>query len=382
MAEKVLLVDDEEQVLHGYHRVLHRRFELEVAMGGLQALQAMEQHGPFAVLVADMRMPGMSGLDLLQSAQALSPDTTRIMLTGNLDLQTAMDAINHGQVFRFLTKPCTPEHLTEAIQAGLRQHQLVVAEQELLQHTLMGSLQVFTDLLSGLDPEYYGRGRVLRERAVLLARALRFEPEWDLETAALLLPLGRLTLPPEFLARLKSGAPLDLRDRTRLERVPESGAQLLAGIPRLGEVARMIRYHAKGYDGSGSPDDGVRGEALPMGARILKVLHDFTELELKRMSRRVSLEELALHEARYDRRVLQALYAQFGTPAATRVPGERRCAVEDLGEGMVLAHSLATRTGRVVLCAGVRLGPAHLMLLRDVADILDVQEPVVVMDQD
>jgi len=164
--------------------------------------------------------------------------------------------------------------------------------------------------------------------------------------------------------------------------VPESGAQLLAGIPRLGEVARMIRYHAKGYDGSGSPDDGVRGEALPMGARILKVLHDFTELELKRMSRRVSLEELALHEARYDRRVLQALYAQFGTPAATRVPGERRCAVEDLGEGMVLAHSLATRTGRVVLCAGVRLGPAHLMLLRDVADILDVQEPVVVMDQD
>jgi CheY-like chemotaxis protein len=215
MAEKVLLVDDEEQVLHGYHRVLHRRFELEVAMGGLQALQAMEQHGPFAVLVADMRMPGMSGLDLLQSAQALSPDTTRIMLTGNLDLQTAMDAINHGQVFRFLTKPCTPEHLTEAIQAGLRQHQLVVAEQELLQHTLMGSLQVFTDLLSGLDPEYYGRGRVLRERAVLLARALRFEPEWDLETAALLLPLGRLTLPPEFLARLKSGAPLDLRDRTR-----------------------------------------------------------------------------------------------------------------------------------------------------------------------
>jgi response regulator RpfG family c-di-GMP phosphodiesterase len=379
MAEKVLLVDDEEQVLHGYHRVLRGRFELEVAMGGLQALQAMEHHGPFAVLVADMRMPGMSGLDLLQSAQELSPDTTRIMLTGNLDLQTAMDAINHGQVFRFLTKPCTPEHLTEAIQAGLRQHQLVVAEQELLQHTLMGSLQVFTDLLSGLDPEYYGRGRMLRERAVLLARALHFEPEWDLETAALLLPIGRLTLPPEFLARLKSGAPLDLRDRARLERVPETGAQLLAGIPRLAEVARMIRYHTKGYDGSGGPDDGVQGEALPMGARILKVLHDFTELELKRLSRKVALEEMALHEARYDRRVLQALYAQFGTPAATRVPGEWRCAVEDLREGMVLARNLATRSGRPVLCAGVRLGPAHLMLLRDVADILDVQEPVVVV---
>ena len=373
MAEKVLLVDDEEHVLHGYHRVLHRQFHLEMAQGGLQALQAIEGHGPFAVIVADQRMPGMTGLDLLQEAARLTPDTTRIMLTGNLDQQTAVDAVNQGQVFRFLTKPCGPELLAATIQAGIRQHQLVIAEHELLEQTLMGSLQVLTDLLSTLDPESFGRGRMLRERAVALARALRYEPEWDLETAALLLPIGRIALPPEFLAKVKSGAALDLRERTLLDRVPETGAQLLANIPRLGLVARIIRYQAKGYDDSGLPADGVRGEELPVGARILKVLNDFTTLELKRKSRRVALEELALQARRYDPRVLQALFAQFGSP---ETPIESTCSVEDLGEGMVLARNVLTRSGRPVLLAGLRLGAAHLLLLRDLVEILDIQEPL------
>jgi response regulator RpfG family c-di-GMP phosphodiesterase len=321
----------------------------------------------------------MTGLDLLRSAQELTPDATRIMLTGNLDLKTAMDAVNLGQVFRFLTKPCSPEHLAEVIQAGLRQHQLVIAEKELLEQTLMGSLQVLTDLLSTLDPEAFGRGRMLRERAVALARSLRFEPEWDLETAALLLQLGRIALPPEFLAKLQSGAALDLRERTLLDRVPETGAQLLANIPRLGEVARMVRYHAKGYDGSGCPADAVQGEALPMGARILKAVNDFTSLELKRLSRKVALEEMALHSTRYDRRVLDALYAHFGTPAAASgTPSELPCPVEELREGLVLARDIQTRTGRVVLMAGLRLGAAHLVLLRDVAEILDIRQPVYV----
>jgi len=373
MAEKVLLVDDEEHVLHGYHRVLHRQFDLEVAMGGLQALQALEGHGPFAVIVADQRMPGMTGLDLLQEAAKLAPATTRIMLTGNLDQQTAMAAVNEGQVFRFLTKPCDPERLAAAIQAGVRQHQLTIAEHELLEQTLMGSLQVLTDLLSTLDPESFGRGRMLRDRAVALARALHYDPEWDLQTAALLLPIGRIALPPEFLAKVKSGAALDLRERALLERVPETGAQLLANIPRLGLVARIVRYHAKGYDGSGLPADGVCGEEIPVGARILKVLNDFTNLEMKRKSRRVALEELALHSHQYDPRVLQALYAQCGTPAAAAA--EHACPLDDLEEGMTLTRNILTRSGRPVLMAGLRLGAAHLLLLRDVTEILDIQEP-------
>jgi response regulator RpfG family c-di-GMP phosphodiesterase len=377
MTEKILLVDDDENVLHGYHRVLHRQFALEVALGGAQALQALERHGPFAVIVADMGMPGMTGLELLHEAQVRAPEATRIMLTGNLDQKTAMDAVNHGQVFRFLTKPCDAADLAAVIQAGLRQHQLVVAEQELLERTLMGSLQVLMDLMSNLEPEAFGRGRLLRERAVELARALRCDQERDLELAALLLPVGRIALPPELLTKLRSGAALNFVERSLLDRVPETGAQLLENIPRLERVAQFVRYHAKGYDGSGHPDDGLAGDELPMGARILKAVNDFTQMESRRKNRHVVLGEMALHRSQYDEQVLDALDRLFGAQAASSAPGrERACKVEELEEGMVLTHDVLTQAGRPILVAGLKLGLAHLLMLRDVSRILDVQLPV------
>ena len=76
--------------------------------------------GPFAVVVADMRMPGMDGVEFLQHVKEMSPDTVRIMLTGNADMQTAIDAVNKGNIFRFLTKPCPYETMTVAVNAGDR----------------------------------------------------------------------------------------------------------------------------------------------------------------------------------------------------------------------------------------------------------------------
>ena len=374
---KILLVDDDEYILHGYHRNLHHTFDLEVAMGGAQAILALTNHGPFGVIVADMRMPGMSGLEVLQEAQRISPDTTRIMLTGNLDQQTAVDAVNQGRVFRFLTKPCPPQILALTLHAGLRQHQLVVAEQELLNKTLMGSLQVLMDLLSNLDPEAFGRGKVLRERATRLARALDCPDEWALELAALLLPIGRIALPPELLAKLKSHAPLEPRERGLLDRIPETGARLLQAIPRLDQVAQFIRYHAKGFDGQGYPEEDLQGEALPLGARILKVLNDFTNLEQQRRSRPVALAELALHPEQYDPRVLAALFSQFDAGQAAPVTV---CQLAELKEGMVLAQSILIETGRPVLLAGVKLGAAHLELLHGIKELLDFQEPIHILN--
>jgi response regulator RpfG family c-di-GMP phosphodiesterase len=377
---KILLVDDDENILHGYHRSLHRTFQMEVAFGGPQAIQAMENHGPFAVIISDMRMPGMSGLELLKEAQRLAPDTTRIMLTGDADQKTAMDAVNQGRVFRFLTKPCPNEVMALTIHAGIRQHQLVVAEKELLNQTLMGSLQVLMDLLSSLDPEAFGRGELLRERALVLARALAFQEEWDLEIASILLPLGRIALPPELQARLRAAAPLEVREKALIERIPETGSKLLQNIPRLEQVARIIAYHRQGFDGSGFPGDGTRGQDLPMGARILKALTDFTDLERQRRSRAVALEELSLHASQYDPKVLEALFAHFPVACVASAPPERECVVAELTEGMVLARSVRISNGRPVLLAGLKLGPAHLALLRGVGELLDLQEPIRVLN--
>lgn len=124
--------------------------------------------------------------------------------------------------------------------------------------------------------------------------------------------------------------------------------------------------------------DPLAGEDIPLGARILRVVQDFTNLELRRKNRQVALEELALHRQQYDGEVLAALYALFGTPAAATTAVERACTVEDLEEGMVLSRNVATHGGRVVLFAGLSLGAAHLVLLRDLVVLLDLQEPVYV----
>src|SRR5271168_5344162 len=132
MPEKILMVDDEEGVLLGYQRMFRNEFQIETAPGGAAALTALGATGPYAVVVSDMRMPEMDGVRLLAKIKHLAPDTIRIMLTGNDDIQNAVSAVNEGNIFRFLTKPCDKETLKATLTAGLLQYRLVTAENDLL----------------------------------------------------------------------------------------------------------------------------------------------------------------------------------------------------------------------------------------------------------
>jgi response regulator RpfG family c-di-GMP phosphodiesterase len=373
MAARILLVDDEENILQGYHRVMRHVFEMDVALGGAQALQAMENHGPYAVVIADMRMPGMSGLDLLAEARFRFPNTTRIMLTGNSDQKTAMDAVNHGQVFRFLTKPCPSEELELAIRAGLRQYQLVVAEKELLEQTLTGAIAVLSELLASVDPVLFSRSQVVRERGARLARMLGCEEVWAVEMAALLAPIGRIALPTAVVKASGNRAAVT----ALLAAVPEVGARLLQAIPRLEGIARIIKYQGKGYDGSGLPAEDIQGEAIPLESRILKVLWDFSELDVSRRNHLVALEELRLRPKPYDPRVLDALgdLLAFAPPA----PTAHNVRLRDLQAGMTLAYDIQTEDGGLVLPTGLRLGPGHLELLASLGHLVDLREPLSVL---
>src|SRR5271168_2714080 len=127
MLEKILMVDDESNVLDGYQRIFHNEFQIDIAAGGGAALAALEATGPYAVVVSDMRMPEMDGAQLLARIKVLAPDTVRIMLTGNAEIQDAVSAVNEGNIFRFLTKPCNKATLGKALTAGLMQYRLLTA---------------------------------------------------------------------------------------------------------------------------------------------------------------------------------------------------------------------------------------------------------------
>lgn len=381
MPARILFVDDNPLHLRTMERTFRDAFDVAVARSGHEALDLIMDSPPFAAIVCDMRMPGMDGVELLQEVRTLSPDSTRIMLTGQEDQLTAMEALNSGHVFRFLTKPCDDRALAAALEAGVRQHDLLCSSRVLLEETLAGSVQVLVDLLSVFDPKAFGQAEETREYALKIASKMGIPSPWDLGLAALLGPVGRMALPLPIQSKLNWAEPLTPSEKVIVSRIPESGARIVGNIPRLQPVARIIRYSAKDFDGTGYPDDGVTGDEIPLESRILRVLADFLDGVHLRRSRTVVLEQLKLAKGPYDPRVLGALEELLQGPGGTAAgpdPARRLVTARGLEAGMCLVEDLCTPEGALILAAGTRLAQIHLERLRSVACISRLAEPILV----
>jgi response regulator RpfG family c-di-GMP phosphodiesterase len=375
--EKILFVDDEANVLSAFQRQLRKQFRIKTALGGEQALRLIDQHGPFAVVVSDMRMPEMDGVRLLAEVQRRTPDSIRVMLTGNADLQTAIDSVNEGQIFRFLTKPCPGDALTQTLRAALTQYRLITAERDLLENTLNGSIALVTDMLSMIDPDSFGRSVALRESAGSIARALAIDDPWAVELAAMLAQIGTIAIPPETLAKVRAGIPLDEREDEVVARLPEIGHGLLAHIPRLSTVAEIVLLHKKRFDGSGPPATSIAGDELPIGARILAVAADLAVLEEAGVPRHHALERMRAQRGHYDPVVLDAAAAvglHDDDQHALSTVAEVR--ITDLRPGQTLMVNIETVEGRLLIAAGTRVTETIIERLRNYSHLRELREPI------
>ena len=249
MTNRVLLVDDEPNVLNGIKRRLESEFKLVTAESGAQALAAIDAGPPFAVMVTDMRMPKMDGIQLIKAARVESPDTVFVMLTGNQDQATAIQALNDGKVFRFLTKPCQSSDLKNAIEAALRQYQLVTSEKELLQNTFVAAVSVLTNVLEMSQPDIFGRAERVQEVMLLLQEKLGLEGQWEYKLAARLGMLGFALLPEKDRTRFEMAVDSGDQLRATIHEAAMIGQRIIGRIPRLGTVARIIGTTAE-VDGS------------------------------------------------------------------------------------------------------------------------------------
>lgn len=381
MNSRILWVDDDPNILAAFERSLRRRFQLQLANEGEEALRHLRQSGPFAVVVADMRMPGMNGLELLAKVQEVAPDTVRIMLTGNADQDTAIGAVNQGRVFRFLTKPCAAETLILALNAGLSQYALVTGERELLEKTLSGAVRVLTDILATVDSRSFSRAHLLRDQMRVFLLALSGKASWECELAALLSPIGCVTVPAPVLQRARLQEDLSTSEQEMLDWVPEAGSRLIARIPRLENVARIIRYQKKNFDGSGFPADNLAGQDLPVGARILKVLSDLLDLRGHGLTSAAALAVMQGRRGIYDPRVLEVAFQSFQIPkskSTTAPPTERRVCLAELTVDQLLLADIETMEGLPILAAGTRLTPTMLDLIRNFAKLNGIKEPLLI----
>jgi len=383
MNNKILLIDDDTNLLEAVERNLRLKFNLVTAAGGADGLAKMAADGPFAVVVADMQMPGMNGVEVLAEAQKLYPDTVRLMLTGNADQHTAVEAVNKGHVFQFLTKPCPMEMLNSALKAGLKQYRLITAERELLENTLKGSIKVIADVLSLADPLSFGRGEMLCTYMRSYVNSLSAANAWEFEIAAMLSQIGAVTVPSAILDKHRAGQKLTAMETEIISRIPKSGADLLANIPRLETISRAVLYQQKHYDGSGFPANAVHGEDIPIGARILKVLIDLQELEAQKMTKEAALALMQQRSGWYDPRVLDATFACFDiylADSSAKSQGQP-IAAKDLQAGQILLADIQTESGKTIVMARSRITPVLLMRLANFAKISPIKEPVYIEPQ-
>lgn len=374
MTEKILFVDDEPHVLQSIQRQLRKRFTLEIAEGGAEALRILKENGPFAVIVSDMRMPEMNGVELLSKVKDLYPETVRMMLTGNADQETAMDAVNTGHIFRFLTKPCPPAIFITSLALAQRQYRLINVEKDLLQQTLRGSVSVLSELLGIANPIAFSSAGRIKYYVVQLVETFGWHSSWKYEVAALMSQIGCITLPGDVLNKMYSGVALNDDEKEMYENHPEVGARLLEKIPRLEDVTRMIALQLLSYDEYTEELVAREDEEVINGAQLLKVVIDFDFQLFRGVSRVDAIKSLQKKKGRYNPIYLEAL-AKIKMDSEVRTLTVK---VHDLSVGMIPIDDVVAKNGALIIPKGQAITWSLLQGLNNFVRQIGVVEPITV----
>lgn len=364
---KILCVDDEQNVLDTFKRTLRKDFDLYVAEGGKQAIEMIETDGPFAAILSDMRMPGMDGVHFFGIVSEMAPESTRIMLTGNSDQQTAVDAVNEGHIFRFLTKPCPPETLVGALNAAVEQYRLITAEKHLLESTLNQSLHVLVDVLAIVNPTAFSRSSRVKKMAREIADILKLKRPWEVEFAAMLSQIGCVAVPEEILQKIANGSPLSDKETGLYHQHPQIGHDLIIQIPRLETVAEIIAaQNQRLSDDLANSTHPEEVDAATLGSRILKVVLDFDKLIINGATPRNALKELSERIGWYDHDVLSALEKNIHVSASDYDVVE--IGVSDLRPGMFLDRTIMSTRGSTLLPAGQEITLSLILRLANLVE--------------
>ncbi|MEO1496232.1 MAG: response regulator [Planctomycetota bacterium] len=367
--EKVLLVDDDPNVLQAYQRRLRRRFTVETALCSEEGVTAVDILGPFAVVVSDMQMPRENGADFLQRILQRAPESVRIMLTGNADQQTAVDAVNVGRVFRFLNKPCPAEELEAAIRAGIDEHHRLQAERKLVSKTLDGVVGLLTKVLALASPEAFGRGERLKQLATELATAAELDDAWELELAASLSQLGAVNATALLPA---AGASSPAARTTASSPNPyRVASELIAEAPRLGGVARLVATLTPDWNPTGDNSPRFATEA-----ELLRLAIGFEERVSAGDSAPAAAEALGAIPGEYSADAVSALHKVVATRDRRRLVD---ATIEQLEDGMELAADVATADGALLIAKGQEVTASLRLRLSNYDESHGVAQPLRVL---
>jgi response regulator RpfG family c-di-GMP phosphodiesterase len=274
------------------------------------------------------------------------PETTRILLTGEPGRDAAMNAVNKAQIFRFLSKPCPPEQLRTAVEAGVMQHRLVIAERSILKETLIGCIQALVDVLAIANPAAFGRASRVKRLAMGLAKSLGSSDFWQLEASAMLSQIGYLSLPPQLVEKLYYGENLTSDEKTLADGVPDVAMRLLENIPRLDPVIQILAALKWSDEAVTRLGDGTVGT----GARILGLVLEFDALVTQGHSMDVAVQTLRPRAPRYTEQLIEHFAAQLGAGSGRNEA--RVLPLKAVQPGMVIMQDVRTHMGTLLVPRG------------------------------
>ena len=412
-AATLLIVDDEPGILSSLRRLLRPAgYKIHTAESGQAGLLVLEQE-VVDLVISDMRMPEMDGAKFLEQVRARWPGTTRILLTGYADVNSTIEAINRGEIFRYIAKPWDDNDLMLVVRDALERRRLQNENARLLvltqaqndelkelnanledkvrqrtaeieqinsflnqandklKQNFLVSIKMFTGLMELRGGAMAGHSRRVADLSRKLAAQLGIEAkeQQDIFFAALLHDVGKIGFPDVLLSRPVSRMSGDDLGIYRKHAI--AGESALMPLDELKEVAKMVRSHHERFDGQGFPD-GLEGENIGIGARILSVVNDYDGLQNGSLAeKRMTADEakamiLQSRGKRYDPQVANAFVELLGGQAQ-EVVHERAVSHADLKVGMVLSRDLLSRDGIMLLSADFTLDMRLIKQIQDYA---------------
>lgn len=403
---RILCVDDEANILSSLRRLFRQNgFSISIAPSGAEGLKFLETE-TFDLVISDMRMPEMDGARFLEQVFLRYPETVRILLTGYADISSTIEAVNKGQIYRYVSKPWNDMDLLHTVRQALdlkalqreklrlealtarqnnelkalnlsleekvqvRTQELALANEK-LKGSFITSVKVFANLIELREGNLAGHSRRVADLGRKIANKLGLSPKeaQDVFLAGLLHDIGKIGLPDHLLA--KAVTQMTGEDLGAYRKHPVKGEQSLMALEELRGAAKLIRAHHERFDGQGFPE-GLTGLAIELGARILAVANDYDGLQIGIVTpRRLSPEDAKKLVAdsrgkRYDPAVVDAFLNVLCGVEPMR-SAEIAVPVADLKPGMVLAHDLITRDGVLLLAADYQLDANLIRQIRDYA---------------
>ena len=348
-----------------------------VAENGLAALDHIKKHIPDIVLL-DILMPKMDGYEVLNRMKAdkHSRHIPVIMISAVDEIKSVVRCIEKG-ADDYLTKPFNPTLLKSRIGACLEKYRLIKAKQEFLEKTLRGSIKVLTNTLSFLNPVAFGKASRKCRLVGKIAKEMKVKKTWELEIAAMLSPLGCITVPPVILDKISRGVQLLPKEEKIFSEHPKIGHDLIANLPHLAKAAKIIANQNKHYDFDQEASASSYSETdVPFGVQVLRVAKDFEDFVSSGIKPADALNRIRDKEKHYNQSIVDALSSLVSGKPTEKI---RFLKIKELSVGMIFMENITTTSGQILCPKGTEVHKFLLERLKNFSHTMNITEPIKVI---